>query len=69
MLTKRENFLETIRGGEPDRLVNQYEFLELVLNPVFCADDIAPGKTIVSQWGYTLTWEEGMPGEIGRAHV
>ena len=25
MLTKRQNLLETIRGGKPDRFVNQYE--------------------------------------------
>ena len=30
MLTKRQNFLETIRGGNPDRFVNQYEFLEML---------------------------------------
>ena len=30
MLTKRQNFLETIRGGNPDRFVNQYEFLEMM---------------------------------------
>ena len=27
MLTKRQNLLETIRGGNPDRFVNQYEYL------------------------------------------
>ena len=31
MLTIRENLLETIRGGKPDRFVNQYEYMELVL--------------------------------------
>ena len=25
MLTKRQNLMETIRGGNPDRFVNQYE--------------------------------------------
>ena len=25
MLTKRQNMLETVRGGKPDRYVNQYE--------------------------------------------
>ena len=30
MLTIRQNFLETIRGGNPDRFVNQYEFLSMV---------------------------------------
>jgi hypothetical protein len=27
MLTKKQNFLETIRGGNPNRFVNQYEFI------------------------------------------
>ena len=27
MLTKRQNLLETIKGGNPDRFVNQYEAL------------------------------------------
>ena len=26
MLTIRQNLLETIHGGHPDRFVNQYEF-------------------------------------------
>ena len=32
MLTKRQNFLETIRGGKPDRFVNQYEYFQLIEN-------------------------------------
>lgn len=31
MLTIRENLLETINGGTPDRFVNQYEFMEVIL--------------------------------------
>ena len=35
MLTKRQNMLETIRGGKPDRFVNQFEALEFIYgNPV-----------------------------------
>lgn len=33
MLTKRQNLLETIRGGKPDRFVQQYEALEWYLTP------------------------------------
>ena len=33
MLTIRQNLLETIHGGTPDRFVNQYEFLKLIKNP------------------------------------
>lgn len=34
MLTPRENFLETIRGGKPDRYVNQYEYMALMMSPI-----------------------------------
>ena len=33
MLTAKENLLECIRGGNPDRFVNQYEFVRLLMNP------------------------------------
>ena len=32
MLTAKENLLECIRGGNPDRFVNQYEFIKLRMN-------------------------------------
>ncbi|MDR1247888.1 MAG: uroporphyrinogen decarboxylase, partial [Treponema sp.] len=65
MLTIRQNLLETIRGGKPDRFVNQYEFL----NMVFGADPIGrqfafpmPGHEEVIAWGVTYRWVEGQPG-------
>lgn len=33
MLTAKENLLECIHGGNPDRFVNQYEFVRLLMNP------------------------------------
>ena len=32
MLTKRQNMLETIRGGSPDRFVNQFEALGFIMD-------------------------------------
>ena len=32
MLTKRQNLLETIHGGKPDRYVNQYEAFAMLFN-------------------------------------
>ena len=32
MLTKRQNMLEVIRGGNPDRFVKQYEAIQFILN-------------------------------------
>ena len=33
MLTARENMIETIEGGKPDRIVNQYEGIALLFHP------------------------------------
>lgn len=35
MLTKRQNLLETIHGGNPDRFVNQYEYLNILMGSPF----------------------------------
>ena len=49
MLTKRDNFLETIHGGNPDRFVNQYEFFTMLFgDPIMRQYPIpaaAPSKT------------------------
>jgi hypothetical protein len=31
MLTIKQNLLEVINGGQPDRFVNQYEFMDLIM--------------------------------------
>jgi hypothetical protein len=65
MLSKRENFLETIRGGKPDRFVNQFEPFALTsgLSPLNkLAPVIKPGLTWVNAWGVTCTWPVGSPG-------
>ncbi|MCL1803357.1 MAG: uroporphyrinogen decarboxylase [Eubacteriaceae bacterium] len=66
MLSIRENFLETINGGNPDRFVKQYEALSMVFAPTpqsrlasFPSPGGPPTKTA---WGVTYTWPEGMPG-------
>lgn len=69
MLTKRQNLLETIRGGHPDRFVNQYEPFHLVLGNPFT--DLHNGPILEegtlcakNAWGITFSWPEGMPGEF-----
>ena len=65
VLTKRQNLLETIRGGNPDRYVNQYEALGLVIvNPISASSPypFQPGETAVDSWGVTHTFEPGTPG-------
>lgn len=62
MLTKRQNFLETIRGGNPDRFSNQYEALGLVFGAPIQAPKPAPGTEVVNGWGVTTRWVVGQPG-------
>jgi uroporphyrinogen-III decarboxylase len=70
MLTRRQNFLETIRGGKPDRFVKQYEALWLLMGPNYSAGNPisvasaspAPGGEAVNAWGVTMRWGEGQPG-------
>jgi len=63
MLTKRQNFEEVMKGGQPDRFVQQYEAFHIVLgNPI---NDINPqlgGPRIVNKWGVTKEWPAGTPG-------
>jgi Uroporphyrinogen-III decarboxylase len=65
MLTIRQNLLETIRGGNPDRFVDQYEFMTMMRG----ADPISrnnpgatPGTTVKNAWGVVNHWPEGQPG-------
>ena len=67
MLSKKQNLLETIRGGNPDRFVNQYEAFQLLMatplevkHPVF----IEPGQEVKDAWGITFCWPEGTPGRF-----
>ncbi len=67
MLTKKQNFLETIRGGNPDRVVNQFEALNIFMpNPhVVSAPMVKPGGGQVKDaWGVTWDWPAGLPGQF-----
>ena len=61
MLTKRQNLMETIKGGNPDRFVKQYEFMNLIMEAPMGAM-VGPGQTIKNGWGITFTWPEGQLG-------
>lgn len=65
MLTKKQNLLETIHGGHPDRFVNQFEAFKIVKNSPYFANNPAPAKgelNIVDSWGVTQSFPEGTPG-------
>ena len=74
MLTKRENFLETIRkGGKPDRLVNQYEALSIITSDPILDYTRGPRyrgmPPTKDRWGVTYIWPEdqlaAMPDHMG----
>jgi len=64
MLTIRQNLLETINGGNPDRFVNQYEPFHMLFNPIGGELIVPPGETKVNGWGVTNSWPEGTPGQF-----
>ncbi|MBU4438128.1 MAG: uroporphyrinogen decarboxylase [Firmicutes bacterium] len=64
MLTKRQNLMETIKGGKPDRFVNQYEFLELIREAPKEAFMTPIGTEAKNAWGITIRWPEGQIGSF-----
>lgn len=62
MLTARQNLLETMKGGDPDRFVEQYEFMEVVIPIPGARFPTGPGQTVTDDWGITFTWPEGQIG-------
>jgi len=65
MLTKRQNMLEAIRGGNPDRFVNQYEAIEFIWATPYNRNSrgmLKPGGEMVNQWGVTIRYQEDTPG-------
>ena len=61
MLTKRQNLMETIKGGNPDRFVNQYEFMEIILEAPLRKRP-QRGEIITNEWGITYSWPEDQLG-------
>jgi hypothetical protein len=65
MLSKKENFLETLKkDGAPDRLVNQWEAVELIApDPVLLASfpPLEIGGMAKDNWGVTRWVPEGQP--------
>ena len=66
MLTKRQNLLETIHGGHPDRFVNQYEAFQMLVHPIMTQSPMPQyGKgPVVNAWGVTNVWPGGTPGSF-----
>jgi hypothetical protein len=65
MLSKRQNLLETIRGGIPDRYVNQFEAFATLRGNPFAARNPSPARgqhDVVNAWGVTRSWPANTPG-------
>ena len=66
MLTKKQNMRETIHGGQPDRFVNQYSYMEFMQDPIRkeAGCDLKPGEEGYNGWGVKICFPEGTPGEF-----
>lgn len=64
MLTAKENMREIIKGGDPDRFVNQYEALQLLFHPYMTASPLLKEGQydIQNAWGVYNSFPEGTPG-------
>lgn len=64
MLTPRENLIEVMKGGKPERFVKQYEAFGMPFHAAYRArNNPKPGEVNkVNNWGVTVSWAEGQPG-------
>jgi len=64
MLTKRQNLIETIKGGKPDRFVDQYDPFVLIMGNPYMKKNfgVRTGNTVVNSWGVTIQFKENTPG-------
>ena len=67
MLTIRQNLLETIRGGNPDRFVKQYEAFAIMRDTPYSKRNPPPVKgmgPVVDMWGITREFPANTPGSF-----
>ena len=64
MLTIKQNFIETVSGGNPDRFVKQYEYQAWLDDPLFPIYFGVPirGTEWTNGWGVHQKFPEGVPG-------
>ncbi|MBQ1312474.1 MAG: uroporphyrinogen decarboxylase, partial [Blautia sp.] len=66
MLTAKENMKQVITGGKPDRVVNQYEAINLLFHPFMMMSPLLkPGdENVKNAWGVTNSFPFGVPGQF-----
>jgi len=65
MLTAKQNMQEVIRGGKPERFVNQYEAVRLLFHPYLAFGTKMPekgGPDVINAWGVTISYPANTPG-------
>ena len=64
MLTPRENLIEVMKGGKPERFVKQFEAFALPFHAAYRARNFPrPGEVNkVTSWGPTVSWAADQPG-------
>ena len=64
MLTAKENMREVIRGGKPDRFVNQFEAIALLFHPYLMTQPLLQRgmENVVNGWGVTNSFPANAPG-------
>ena len=50
MLTAKENMREVVRGGNPDRFVNQYEAIALLFHPYMLTQPLLQMSPALSRY-------------------
>lgn len=62
-MTKRENVIAILEGGQPDYYGDLMDAVEFVFDPSFMADRIPEdGKAHKDSWGVSFQWTPGTPG-------
>ncbi len=67
MLTAKENMRQCIKGGNPDRYVNQYEGISLLFHPfmMFSSPLVERGmENVQNAWGVYNSFPEHVPGSF-----
>ena len=64
MLTAKQNLRECVKGGKPDRVVNQYEGIALLFHPFLLSSPLMNkgDPPTVNAWGVTNAFPENVPG-------
>ena len=64
MLTAKENLRQCVKGGKPDRVVNNYEGIALLFHPFLLASPLMKkgDPPTVNAWGVTNAFPENVPG-------